>query len=377
VPDDSGQTPAEDDIDRQLRELTEGRAGAARYRELSAAERAKTAKKQSKQARKQRKQTKARARETRRQARRMVRRSTVRRRAATATSWTVAIAILGGTVWFGYQHVRHGGSTVAGSAVSAINNPPAVKGAVSPPAATGPGADPFAGTPADHWANGAAGIIIPAAAPHGRFTASEVAAAYATARKLLIAQNLDPTTLRGGAPTAFEDLLQKEQRQDFIANLAKTGAAKDGSELSSRGEVASFAPGTTTLIGKVIKVYGTMSAQEATDQGSRVLDINVNYRFVYPVEPPRDPAAWMRVVGQVSGVIEFNTFSDPGGALLPWVTSAYPSEAGKRCDVHDGFIHPEYTVDAPDKVKPSGTPIDPYSLKIPKFNGACAMTTGT
>ncbi len=39
----SDQTPAEDDIDRQLRELTEGRAGSARYSEPSAAKRAKAA----------------------------------------------------------------------------------------------------------------------------------------------------------------------------------------------------------------------------------------------------------------------------------------------------------------------------------------------
>ena len=48
----SDQTPAEDDIDRQLRELTEGRADSARYREPSAAERAKAAEQSRKQAKK-------------------------------------------------------------------------------------------------------------------------------------------------------------------------------------------------------------------------------------------------------------------------------------------------------------------------------------
>jgi hypothetical protein len=48
----SGQTPAEDDIDRQLRELTEGKADSARYREPSAAERAQAAKQARKQAKK-------------------------------------------------------------------------------------------------------------------------------------------------------------------------------------------------------------------------------------------------------------------------------------------------------------------------------------
>jgi hypothetical protein len=83
----SGETPAEDDIDRQLRELTEGRADSARYREPSATERAKAAEQA-------RKQAKKRAREATRQGRRMARRSGGRRRAAQALSWTIAIVVL-------------------------------------------------------------------------------------------------------------------------------------------------------------------------------------------------------------------------------------------------------------------------------------------
>jgi hypothetical protein len=110
---------------------------------------------------------------------------------------------------------------------------------------SGPPADPFGGTPADHWADGAAGITIPAAAPHGPFTASEVAAAYATTRRLLIAQDLDQTTLRGGAPTAFADVLTTQQRAQFTAGLDKIGLDKQGYELSTRTWVASFATSTT------------------------------------------------------------------------------------------------------------------------------------
>lgn len=72
---------------------------------------------------------------------------------------------------------------------------------------TGPPADPYAGTPADQWANGAAGIVLPAARPIGGFTTAQVESAHQTTRKLLIAADLDKTTLLGGAPTAFADLL--------------------------------------------------------------------------------------------------------------------------------------------------------------------------
>jgi hypothetical protein len=60
--------------------------------------------------------------------------------------------------------------------------------------------DPFAGKKADHWANGAAGIKLPAASAVGPYSAAEVAAAYEMTRNLLIAQDLDPTTLAGGPP---------------------------------------------------------------------------------------------------------------------------------------------------------------------------------
>jgi hypothetical protein len=365
-----GQRPGEDDIDRRLRELTEEVAGASRTREPSAAEREKAAKKQSKRSRRRGPQAR-------------------RHRVALATQWSVAALVLAGAVLFGWHQLSRstaGGpndtQVVTNGAVprtSAASTPTASTSA-SPLVAspdTGPPADPFVGTPADHWADGTAGITIRAAAPHGPFTASEVAAAYATTRKLLIAQDLDHTTLLGGAPTAFADALATKQRTQFVTGLNKIGLSKQGYSLSTRGWVASFAPGTTTLIGNVIKVNGTMSARSAVDQGSTVLDIEVNYRFVYPVEPPHAPADWMRVVGQVSGYFEFNTFQDPGGALEPWDYSVYPSEAGARCGMADGYIHPDYPSGPPLKVQPSGAPINPYSMNNSDVITGCQTTTGT
>ena len=241
----------------------------------------------------------------------------------------------------------------------------------------GPPADPFAGTPANRWADGAAGITLPGAVSHGPFTASEVAAAYATTRKLLIAQNLNHRTLLGGPPTAFADVLTAQQRTAFIAGLDKISLNKQGNPLSTRNWVASFAPGTTTMIGTVIKVHGTMSARSETDKGRTVLDINVDYRFVYAVEPPHAPADWMRIVGQVSGYVEFNDWQDPGGPIQPWDISAFPAEAGARCGMTDGYNHPDYPDGPPSKVQPTGTPVNPYSMSNPRETGVCQRTTGT
>lgn len=247
-------------------------------------------------------------------------------------------------------------------------------------ARSGPPANPFAGTPAENWANGAAGITIPAAHPVGTFSASQVAAAYAMTRKLLIAQNLDRATLLGGRPTAFANLLTAQERKDFLAGLNKTGLAKNGDQLSTRYWVASFAPGTTSLVGSVIKVHGTMSARTASEQGNKVLAIDINYRFVYVVQPQHRPQDWMRIVGRLHGYVEFFNWANPGGTLQPWVLYR-PGMAGGKCGMSDGYTHPDFPSDqsAPGQPsdQPSGTPIDPYSMANPEQQGNCQATTGT
>jgi hypothetical protein len=382
--------PADDEFDRALRELTENPAGPARFHEPSAAERAQAAARRAELARQQAERASQQAQLTR-----AARKQSKRRQAGKAVAWTAVIVLVAGGVAVGWRHF--GGLTkgspndtglVSNGPVPSSASPGApvptgarTSGALSGgvPADGGPPANPFATTEAAHWANGAAGIAAPVPEPAGSFTAAQVEAAYGTTRNLLIAQNLDRTTLLGGAPTAFASLLDPKQRMKFVAGLNKIGLAKDGAPLSSRGWVASFAPGTTVLVGSVIKVHGTMSAREATDQGREVLDIHVNYRFVYAVEPPRAPQDWTRVVGQVEGYIEFTDGDSTNGSLLPWVTSAFPAEAGGRCAMADGYIHPDYPNGPPEKVTPSGKPIDPYSMTIPQpaKNSTCTATTGT
>jgi len=381
--------PAEDDLDRALRELTEGSVSEAQFKEPSAKERAKAAKSRSKRAR-----TGARsrarqaaapsagwrggyrydlpARELRRQGRRAR-----RGRVLKATAWTAAVVILAGAGVFAYQHYasRPGGPNDA-QVVTNGATPSSIR-ALSPlsAASDGPPADPFAGTPAETWADGVAGIVVPKTTIIRPFTESQVAAAYATTRKLLIAASLDHATLLGGTPTAFEALLVPSQRSQVVAGLNKTGVDSKGNEISTRTFVTSFAPGTTALIGDVIKVHGTMSARAATNSGDPVLDIDVNYRFVYAVEPPHAPQDWIRVVASVSGMIQFGNWED-NGIWLPWVMTGN-FQAPVRCDINDGFIHPQYPNSSPDTVQPSGPPVDPYSMQQPPTGGGCQPTSGT
>jgi hypothetical protein len=300
-----------------------------------------------------------------------------RKRTSSARAWLIAIVIFG--IAGALTWARLGWSSNPANDTRPVTNGAVPHFSASAPARpAGPPADPFAGSPADGYADGQAGIVVPAAHAVGSYPAAEVQAAYAETRKLLIASNLDPQTLRGGSPDALASLLTAQQRTFFVSELNKRGVAKQGYELSTRDWVTSFAPGTTQFIGGTIKVNGTMSAAVARDNGRDVLRIHTDYLFAYAVEPPHDPVDWMRIVDRNYSNVDFATWDDPGGQLEPWLSLWNGGgTAGARCGINDGFVHPAFPSGPPDKVQPSGAPINPYSQTAkPKIKG-CFVTTGT
>jgi len=243
--------------------------------------------------------------------------------------------------------------------------------------ASGRVSSPFFGSPSYTWADGKAGIRIPHARAHGPYTAAEVRSAYETTRRLLIAGNLNWPTLRGGRPTAFADLLTKQQRQEFLAGLRTTALNKYGTEMNTRTWVSSFAPGSTRFVTTVVKVRGRMSASLATESGTKVLRITLSYDFVYAVEQPGNPSNWLRIVQRQTGAVDFARWDDPGGPLEPWY-SVGSGAAGGLCGVRDGYIHPDYPHGPPPSVQPSGRPIKPYALATPSAHAyGCRASTGT
>lgn len=239
-------------------------------------------------------------------------------------------------------------------------------------------AAPFRGTPAQSYADGAAGIVIPAAQPVGSYSAAQVAIAYQTTKQLLVAANLNQPTLAGGSPEAFASLLIPTQRTFFLTNLDKTGVSSPGEVTSTRGWVTSFAAGTR-LAGKVIKVDGTMSAAIGSDRGSPLLLIHANYLFVYPVTWRGQPSTLTRIVDHEIIEIEFGTYTDPGGVLQPWWVPVGGGAAGAQCGVTDGFVHPVFPGRSPGKVAPKGKVLNPYDPNTAPSGGpgTCQPTTGT
>lgn len=286
--------------------------------------------------------------------------------ASAAPSGTIsALGILKGTT---------GGADFASNAATAV-----------PPSGLGPPADPFAGTPADRWADGTAGITLPAATAIGSYTKAQVEYAYQTTRDLLVAAELNKQTLLGGAPAAFADLLVAPEKTWFEQNLNKKGADKNGDALSSRGLVMSFAPGSTQLIGGVIKVHGTMSARAATaDNGGDELVVHVDYIFVYPIEPPHEPDDWMRVVNEVVWTMTFADWQGSASSFAPWVNATSGNVGGVSgvdCGTTDGYSHPDYPTNSGPSAQPSvsasGTPENPYVAGQQRSVPGCQATTGT
>jgi hypothetical protein len=297
-----------------------------------------------------------------------------------------AVVVIGGGVFafanFAPQSWRNQVTALVKSSASARASgtaAPVVKLTTQPLGAVdsdGPPADPFSGTPAEHWADGAAGITIPAARAHGPYTAAQVLSAYQMTRKMLIAANLDWPTLRGGNPQAFEKLLIRPERKEFLAGLHTTKVDKSGTDENTREWITTFAPGGTKFVTTVVRVHGTMKASAVRESGSPVLRITVDYLFVYVVEPPGDPADWMRVVQQASGTVEFGSWAGAAGSFEPWY-SIGGATSGGHCDAHDGYVHPDYPVGPPDSSKPTGKPVNPYSLATQAPGGGCQATTGT
>jgi hypothetical protein len=247
------------------------------------------------------------------------------------------VLILIGAAVFAYIGFAHSPTTSAGG----VNDTQVVTNGAVPPTGSasatpaspltesGPPADPFQNTPADKSANGAAGITIPVAKAVGQYSATQVESAYQTTKKMLVAAALNEQTLLGGAPTAFANLLTTQQHTEFISTLDKIGL-NHGEPISERGFIVSFAPGTTKLIGSVIKVHGSMQARTATVKGEPVLDIDVDYLFTYAVEPPKAPADWMRIVAHFDGPAQFGNWAQASTSFTPsWEPAIFV--AGQRC----------------------------------------------
>ncbi|WP_188192956.1 hypothetical protein [Nonomuraea sp. SYSU D8015] len=227
--------------------------------------------------------------------------------------------------------------------------------------------DPFAGSPAESWAEGAAGFTMPEPRALGGLSKKDVLKGLERTRKLLVAAYLDKKTLLGRDPDAFAQLLDREQRGWFRDEL-------NDAKHPTRHFVNSFAPGTAELITDVIKVKGRVTLGTFEEDGLRGVEVKLNHVVVYAVHRPGRPDTAVRVVTQPSGSVRLWHDS---GRLVVWVQGWVASATPAHCGIDDGYIHPFYEDSPLDGVTPTGVPADPYVLEEPDGGHGCSASQDT
>ena len=329
----------------------------------------------------------------------------------------VAVAMNPGSVknWFS-QHF--GGTTGTAQALPSVpgNQPGAQPGLQAPETApptsaptAAPGtptvADPFAGSPALTWPEGASAIVLPTARPMGYYGSSDVASYLQRVKEFLVDSNLDPSVLAGGYPTAalgLLDPLDTKLVSTLKHELAAPGAKGDGTEFFTR-----FNPAQARLDGSVVKVQGELSYK---GDGQGGLLIHADFTFVYPLLPgphpdvtapaSAAPASWTTGTTGTTGtgqaadgtdvarsiirrIIDFDIPDATGFQHTPgtlWPTLWDPDIANTSCGVDDGYVNPQFPGSAQAGPTPSGTPEDPYDRsKLPRAlpPGVCGNLSRT
>jgi hypothetical protein len=141
---------------------------------------------------------------------------------------------------------------------------------------------PFDGTPAENFAEGADGIVLPEAEAVGDFTADQVAEALEQVRDALIAARLDRSMLIDHDPEPFLAVLADDLQPALSEVIDSADFAAFASQVDEDAVLASLSP----------RVAGSISYRTTTAgaQETEVIEMNTRFTWVYPFEAT-DPEA--------------------------------------------------------------------------------------
>ncbi|MFJ9827313.1 hypothetical protein ACIRSU_23585 [Streptomyces sp. NPDC101160] len=241
--------------------------------------------------------------------------------------------------------------------------------------------EPFKGSPAVRWADGAAGIELPKQVKAtGWMSQKQVADALKLSKEFLVAANLDPAVLKGGKPSAALKLIDPKQpdvRQELERGLAKPTEKNDPTTLFSR-----FEPSEVRLVGAVVKTRGHLTVEKGKGKEAGAVLVRADYSFVYPLVQAR-PGADEVVRTIVRREVVF-AFWKPGFyEVTPGRLDLYDwhSNVGNSyCDRGAGFYHPAFH-EGPEATTPepsaTGPAVDPYdrSKTIGELPRGCGTVT--
>lgn len=134
---------------------------------------------------------------------------------------------------------------------------------------------PYAGTPAETWADGEAGIILPPPAAVAGFTAEEVGKALQDVKKLLVTSRLDRSVIETGNVESVLALVSPFTRDYVRPELDNEGAWGESF-------VTRLAPGFR-LLPVSPKVNGTVSVEAGAEKGELKIRTNLLYAYAFEV----------------------------------------------------------------------------------------------
>ncbi|MQY12936.1 hypothetical protein SRB5_30750 [Streptomyces sp. RB5] len=214
--------------------------------------------------------------------------------------------------------------------------------------------DPWAGSPAEGWYEGADAIKLPKAKAVGKLSAKQVGDALRQVKDVLVDTGIDPGTLRGGRPGRLLSSLDPGDNvtlYEIERALEEPDDYYDPTVYTTR-----FKPGQVELATDKVKVEGAMSFRESDYRG---VQVHADYSFVYAVRRPGRSGVTRVIVRRVIDM----AMIDPGNVpaeerdqysvgklrMVGWQADI----SNSACGVYDGFLHPQF-----DDEEAIGDPVD-------------------
>ncbi|WP_039642115.1 hypothetical protein [Streptomyces sp. 769] len=238
-------------------------------------------------------------------------------------------------------------------------------------------AEPFRGSPAAHWADGAAGITVPSAKATGWMDPAQVERALRQSRDFMVATGLDSRVLRGERPTKAIALLNPHQEdvQEYLRTaLSSTAPAPETNPLLL---FSRFRPEQTRLVGDVVKTRGRLTYRE----GKRgAVEVTADVTFVYPVTPAGNGGRDAEVVRTIVRRTIVMSWDDPAEVITEPGTMSLISHAvdmtNGGCSAPTGYFVPPFGT-AKEQPADEAHQIDPYDRSKPIDTGNGTTATGS
>lgn len=228
--------------------------------------------------------------------------------------------------------------------------PPATEAALQRPTPE----DPFRGSPAARWADGAAGITLPKARAAGWMSEKQVARALDDSLAFLVDAGVDLGVLRGERPEKAIAALNPKQADTkaFLASAFDSPSRKNNPLLL----FSRFDPSYARLAGEVVRTRGRITYREG-ERGA--VEVTADVTFVYPlVRAAGGGEDVARTVVRREIVMSWDdpskVITEPGTFTL---LSYKVDSANGGCDNDTGYFVPTFDEGTGAG---EGPPVDPY-----------------